>query len=83
MMGELFASQVHHAICRGLFHGTPPAAVSYVGSHAVGDFLRHRVFNPGRTLDWRELTRLATGEDLNPKAFAADLEASALHGLRK
>jgi peptidyl-dipeptidase A len=76
MMGELFASQVHHAICRDVFHGAPPAAVGYVGNRAVGDFLRERVFGPGRTLDWRELTRHATGEDLNPKAFASDFKAN-------
>ena len=27
---------------------------------------------PGRTLDWKGLTKHATGEELNPKAFAKD-----------
>jgi Zn-dependent M32 family carboxypeptidase len=31
-----------------------------------------RVFAPGKTLPWNELTRFATGEELNPKAFAED-----------
>jgi hypothetical protein len=30
------------------------------------------VFAPGRMLTWNELTKFATGEPLNPKAFAAD-----------
>ena len=36
--------------------------------------MRERVFEPGRTLDWRQLTRHATGEELNAKAFAEDLK---------
>jgi peptidyl-dipeptidase A len=72
MMGELFASQVHHAICRDVSGGADPSTVVYVGSKAVGDFMRKRVFEPGRTLDWNALTKHATGEELNPKAFAED-----------
>jgi peptidyl-dipeptidase A len=41
----------------------------------VGDFMRQRVFEPGRTLSWNDLTRHATGADLNPKAFAEDFSA--------
>jgi peptidyl-dipeptidase A len=37
--------------------------------------MKKKVFEPGRTLDWKGLTRHATGEDLNPKAFAADFRA--------
>jgi peptidyl-dipeptidase A len=72
MMGELFASQVHHAICRDVYHGADPGTVIYVDNKAVGDFMRKRVFEPGRTLDWNALTKHATGEGLNPKAFAED-----------
>jgi peptidyl-dipeptidase A len=73
MMGELFASQLHHAIAREVLHGIDPAAAVYVGSKEVGEFMKKKVIEPGRTLDWNQLTRNATGEDLNPKAFAADL----------
>jgi peptidyl-dipeptidase A len=72
MMGELFASQVHHAIARDVYKGAEPATVIYVGNKEVGDFMRKRVFAPGRTLSWDELTKHATGEKLNPKAFAED-----------
>ena len=41
---------------------------------AVGDFMKKKVFEPGRTLSWNELTKHATGEELNPKAFAADFK---------
>jgi peptidyl-dipeptidase A len=43
-----------------------------VGKRQVGAFLRDKVFAPGKTLSWDELARHATGERLNPKAFAAD-----------
>jgi peptidyl-dipeptidase A len=75
MMGELFASQVHHAIAREVYKGADPATVIYVGNKEVGDFMRKKVFAPGRTLSWNELTKHATGETLNPKAFAEDFKA--------
>jgi peptidyl-dipeptidase A len=74
MMGELFASQVHHAIARVALDGADPATAVYVGNPAVGRFMRQRVFEPGCTLGWNQLTRHATGEELNSKAFAADLK---------
>jgi peptidyl-dipeptidase A len=73
MMGQLFASQVHHALCKDVF-GTSPATVVYVGDKKVGEWMKKKVFEPGRTLDWRGLTKHATGEDLNPKAFAKDFQ---------
>ncbi len=74
MMGELFASQVHHAIARDVFQGAPPATVVYVNNKGVGEFMRKRVFEPGRTLKWNDLTKHATGAPLNAKAFAADFQ---------
>ena len=76
LMGELFASQVHHALAREVLHAADPATAVYVGNPAAGRFLKERVFVPGRTMDWRQLTRFATGEDLNPKAFAEDIQGS-------
>jgi peptidyl-dipeptidase A len=75
MMGELFASQVHHAIARELYAGADPSTVIYVSNKKVGDFMRKKVFEPGRTKTWNELTEFATGEKLNPKAFAEDFKA--------
>lgn len=72
MMGQLFASQVHHAIARDVLGGADPATASYVGKPGVGGFMKAKVFAPGKTLGWNALTRHATGEDLNPRAFAAD-----------
>jgi peptidyl-dipeptidase A len=75
MMGELFASQVHHAIARELYAGADPSTVIYVTNRKVGDFMRKKIFEPGRTKTWNDLTEFATGEKLNPKAFAEDFKA--------
>src|SRR5207244_10528299 len=72
MMVEWLASQVHHAIAREVAHGADPAAVVYVDDKGVGVFMKKRVFEPGRSLPWNELTRQATGEGLNARAFAGD-----------
>lgn len=102
MMGQLFASQVHHAISREVFstketirefrrrgvigrrgyyverevvRAADPNLVIYAGNKGVGDFMKKKVFEPGKTLSWDELTKFATGEKLNAKAFAADFKA--------
>jgi peptidyl-dipeptidase A len=74
MMGQLFASQVHHAICRDVYNDADPNKVIYIGDRRVGDFMKKKVFEPGRSLDWRGLTKFATGEDLSPKSFAQDFQ---------
>lgn len=75
MMGEMFASQVHHAIVRDVYGGAQPDGVVYVGNKKVGEFMQKRVFDPGRTLSWNELARHATGADLTPAAFAKDFRS--------
>jgi peptidyl-dipeptidase A len=75
MMGQLFASQLHHAIARDVYRGADPDTVVYVGNKAVGEFMKKRVFAQGRTVDWDGLTRHATGSPLNAKAFAADFKS--------
>lgn len=72
MMGEMFASQVHHAIAREVYDKAHPDTVVYAGNKKVGEFMQRRVFDPGRTMSWNELTRHATGEPLSPDAFAKD-----------
>lgn len=71
MMGQLFASQVHHTLSRDVLRCAPDQA-NYVSKISVGQFLRERVFAPGKTLSWNALTKHATGEELNARAFAAD-----------
>jgi peptidyl-dipeptidase A len=75
MMGELFASQLHHAIARDVYRNADPDTVVYVGNKEVGRFMQTHVFDPGRTLSWNALTRHATGADLGAEAFARDFGA--------
>ncbi len=72
MMGQLFASQLHHTIARQVLGGANPRRALYNDRPEVGAFLKEKVFAPGRLYDWDRLTELATGERLNPKAFADD-----------
>ena len=74
MMGQLFASQVHHTIAKELYDNADPGTVLYIGDKKVGDFMKKKVFEPGRTLSWKDLTKHATGEPLSPKAFARDFQ---------
>jgi len=74
MMGELFASQLHHAITKEVYKGADSNTVVYIGNKEVGTFMKKRVFEPGRKLSWNELTEHATGAKLNAKAFAADFK---------
>jgi peptidyl-dipeptidase A len=71
MLGELFACQLHATIARDVLK-TDVRKASYVGRKDVGKFMRERVFAPGRTKTWNELTKFATGKELNASAFAAD-----------
>ncbi len=74
VLGQLFASQVHHAIAREVFDEEDSAKVQYVGRKDAGRFIKTKVIEPAKTLDWRELTEFATGEPLGAKAFAADFQ---------
>src|SRR5262249_53202405 len=65
--------QVLHAIARDVLHGVDPGKARFAGNPAVGEYLKSRIFAPGRSLDWNGLTRHATGEMLNAKAFAAEI----------
>jgi peptidyl-dipeptidase A len=77
MLGQLFACQVHRTIAREVLHAADPPHAYYTKNPAVGQFMRERVFEPGRTLKWNDLTRHATGEPLSAEAFAAEFTTSS------
>jgi peptidyl-dipeptidase A len=72
MLGQLFACQVHRAIAREVLHAENWPSAFYVENSAVGRFMQEKVFAPGRSLSWNELTRHATGEPLSAQAFAEE-----------
>jgi peptidyl-dipeptidase A len=71
MMGELFASQVHHALARHL-DVKDPGEFAYVGRQEAGEFLKEKVFGPGARYPWNEMIRQATGEPLTANYYALD-----------
>ena len=75
MMGQLFACQLHAAIARDVLHATDVPSAIYWNNPAVGAFMNDRVFAQGARLSWNALTKHATGEELNAKAFAAEFGA--------
>ena len=75
MMGQLFACQVHDAIARDVLHASDPPRAIYWNDPRVGAFMSDRVFKPGASLSWNELTKHATGQELNPTAFAAEFKS--------
>jgi peptidyl-dipeptidase A len=81
MMGELFASQVHHTIAREVLQSKPDRA-SYVNRKEVGNFLKTRIFASGRIDPWNVLTEKATGTRLNARAFAEDFRGSPVEAGR-
>jgi peptidyl-dipeptidase A len=72
MLGQLFACQLHAAIARDVLHAKTPATAIYTRNPAVGQYMNAKVFAWGRTKPWNEFVRLATGEELSAKAFAAE-----------
>jgi peptidyl-dipeptidase A len=72
LLGELFACQLHAAITREVLKEQDPANAYYTRNPAVGEFMKAKVFSQGRLRSWNDLTRFATGDELNAKAFAAE-----------
>jgi peptidyl-dipeptidase A len=72
LLGQLFACQLHAAIIRDGLHKTDPANTIYAREPRVGQFMKDKVFSQGRVKSWNELTKFATGEELNAKAFAIE-----------
>jgi len=72
MLGELFASQLHHHIVHKVLGRKSDAGVSYVADKRVGSFLRRNVFGPGAHYHWNEMITRATGEPLTTKYFVQE-----------
>ncbi len=74
MLGELFASQVHHSIAKELYPGKKTSEVIYEGNAKVGEFMRNRIFSSGKVLSWNALVKFATGKELSAEAFSLDFK---------
>jgi len=69
VLGELFASQLHHYLVHNVLKLQSDKDVSYVNQPEVGKYLRKNVFEPGKLYYWNEMIRRATGEPLTAKYF--------------
>lgn len=70
VMGDLFASQVHHHIAAKLLGISDTSKTCFFGRKEAGEHLKKHVFGPGNLYPWHDLTRRATGEPLTAKYFA-------------
>jgi peptidyl-dipeptidase A len=73
LLGEVMASQLQRAIQTQALGGGSDVWARYVSSPEVGRYLSERLFRPGRSRPWPETVRHATGSDLGPEAFLAEL----------
>jgi peptidyl-dipeptidase A len=69
MLGELFASQLHHHLVYDVMKKTTEDGISYVGDKKIGSYIRQKVLAPGALYHWNEMIARATGEPLTPKYF--------------
>lgn len=73
LLGEIVASQIQSHLQREVVGDGPDGWDRYVASPAVGAWLSERLFRPGKSIDWREAVRRASGRPLAPEAFVAEL----------
>lgn len=69
MLGELLASQLHHALVQNVLKLASDEDVSYVGREKAGRFLKKNVFEAGDKYHWNEMIARTTGEPLTARYF--------------
>ena len=71
LLGELFASQLHHHLVHNILKLESDKNVSYVGQKKVGDFISEKIYKVSAVYEWNRMIERATGEKLTPKYFVA------------
>ena len=66
-IAQVFKYQLNDHIAKKILH-QPPQACNYANSREVGDFLRS-IMEKGKTQDWRQVLKEATGEELSTRAM--------------
>lgn len=72
MLGELMASQLLHYMAKNILHEDDIRKVTFYNQKEIGEYLRTKIYAPGKSLRWDDLLKNATGETLNPKYFVED-----------
>ena len=73
MLGELFAAQLRAYLVKLAGHEGAPSSLSFNGRKDFGEFLKAKVFAPGKRMPWPEFVKAATGEALDARHFASEL----------
>ena len=73
MLGEMMATQLQSHLLRHVLGNGSRGSNALVSSPDVGAYLIRNVYRSGKTLDWRDTLRQATGQSLSVDAFVADL----------
>jgi peptidyl-dipeptidase A len=71
MLGDLFASQVWTYVAKNFDH-VDSFETCFNGERAtkIGDYFKEKIFHPGNTMSWEELTIHATHHELSAKSFS-------------
>lgn len=72
LLGELFGSQLRHAMVVQVLKKGRGRDIAFVGYPELGAFLIAKVFYPGQKYTWQEMIKQATGEYLTPKYYVED-----------
>ncbi len=73
MLGEMMASQLQRHLLREVVGDGAGAADRFVASPEVGAYLSRELYRYGKSLDWRDALRRATGRELRVEPFVDEL----------
>ena len=73
MLGNLLVSQLMHFMAEKILNEKDIKKVTFISQPKIGQYLKERVFGPGKSVRWEYMIFNATDELLNPKYFAQDV----------
>jgi len=68
-LGEIFASQVMNYVASNFYENANMNEATFWNKGEAGDYLKENIYNPGKKLEWNEMIKEATGENLTAKYF--------------
>jgi peptidyl-dipeptidase A len=68
-LGELFASQILNYVAENYYNQAAIDQVTFWNNTDAGDFLKEKVFKPGKRYSWNDMIKSATGEPLSARYF--------------
>ncbi|MEJ5165541.1 MAG: M2 family metallopeptidase [Thermoanaerobaculia bacterium] len=75
MLGNLMASQLFYNMAKKV-DVEKPFMISFKTNPELGNYLKEKIFYPGKLYRWDELIVKATGEPLNPEYFAKEVSTN-------